>query len=180
MVHRAEAAGPVSTHNTWDMPSPAGPAWHVWRWFKCVVWLPGQEWVANINIQHYPWWNVTDIPALRFKWCKTVSILSSDEKKKYVVLIFENELSLPDQITLEDIFTEMGKCYNISCFPVKLSFEEASIRLKSHNCALKQEVGQDMHLICLSSFTHPHDIPILYIFFFFFLFFVIWFWMSSH
>lgn len=51
MVHRAEAAGPVSTHNTWDMPSPAGPAWHVWRWFKCVVWLPGQEWVANMNIQ---------------------------------------------------------------------------------------------------------------------------------
>lgn len=82
--------------------------------------------------------------ALRFKLCKTVSIVVSDEKKKYVVLIFEKELTLPEQITLEEIFTEMGKRYNISCFPVKLSFEEAYNRLKSHNCAQKQEVGQDM------------------------------------
>lgn len=131
----------------------------------------------------YPWWNVTDIPALRFKWCKTVSILSSDEKKKYVVLIFENELTLPDQITLEEIFTEMGKCHNISCFPVKLSFEEASNRLKSHNCAQKQEVGQDMQLkyVCLhllTLMTFQSYIFIYLNFLFFFLF--IWFCMSSH
>ncbi|XP_077096132.1 sentrin-specific protease 6 isoform X3 [Siphateles boraxobius] len=71
-------------------------------------------------------------------WC---DCQSRNEKKKYVVLMFENELTLPEQITLEEIFTEMGKCYNISCFPVKLSFEEASNRLKSHNCAQKQEIA---------------------------------------
>ncbi|KAK7142084.1 hypothetical protein R3I94_011699 [Phoxinus phoxinus] len=62
---------------------------------------------------------------------------SRNEKKKYVVLIFEKELTLPEQITLEEIFTEMGKRHNISCFPVKLSFEEANNRLKSNNCAQK-------------------------------------------
>ncbi|XDV43464.1 hypothetical protein PO909_011943, partial [Leuciscus waleckii] len=73
-------------------------------------------------------------------WC---DCQGRNEKKKYVVLMFENELTLPEQITLEEIFTEMGKCYNISCFPVKLSFEEASNRLKSHNCAQKQEPEED-------------------------------------
>jgi len=103
-----------------------------------------------------------------------VPILSSDEKK-YVVLMFENELTLPEQIRLEEIFTEMSKCYNISCVPVKLSLEEASNRLKSHNCAQKQKVGQDLqfkyvchHLLTLMTFQS-------YIYFNFFPFFVIWF-----
>ncbi|XP_067310885.1 sentrin-specific protease 6-like [Pseudorasbora parva] len=71
-------------------------------------------------------------------WC---DCQSRNEKEKYVVLIFENELTLPVEITLEEIFTEMGKRNNISCFPVKLSFEEANLRLKTHNCAQKQEIA---------------------------------------
>ncbi|XP_039520272.1 sentrin-specific protease 6 isoform X1 [Pimephales promelas] len=70
-------------------------------------------------------------------WCDC----QSKNEKKYVVLMFENELTLPEQIRLEEIFTEMSKCYNISCVPVKLSLEEASNRLKSHNCAQKQKIA---------------------------------------
>lgn len=51
MVHLEEAAGSVSADNTRDVLSSAGPAWHVWRWFKSVVWLPEQEWVSNMNLQ---------------------------------------------------------------------------------------------------------------------------------
>lgn len=100
---------------------------------------------------------MTDVLALRFKLCKMVSFLSSDEKEKYVVLIFENELTLPEQITLEEIFTEMGRRNNINCFPVKLSFEEASNRLKTYSCAQKQEVGQDMQLkyVCHNHLLTP-------------------------
>lgn len=148
MVHRAEAASPVSTDHTWDVSPSAGPAWHVWRWFRNVVWLPEQEWVTNTNFTEVDmWWSVT----LRVNSCKMVSVVSLDENEKYVVLIFENEITLSEQIILEEIFTEMGKRHNISCFPAKLSFEEASNRrLKAHQCAQKQEVGQGMHLLCLS------------------------------
>ncbi|XP_050988720.1 sentrin-specific protease 6 isoform X2 [Labeo rohita] len=69
-------------------------------------------------------------------WC---DCQSRNEYEKYVVLIFENELTLPEQITLEEIFTEMGKRNDISCFPAKLSFKEASNRLKTHQCVRKQE-----------------------------------------
>ncbi|KTG44521.1 hypothetical protein cypCar_00026698 [Cyprinus carpio] len=72
-------------------------------------------------------------------WC---DCRSRNENEKYVVLIFENEITLSEQIILEEIFTEMGKRHNISCFPAKLSFEEASNRrLKAHQCAQKQEHG---------------------------------------
>ncbi len=98
----------------------------------------------------------SDVLALRVKSCKMASVVSSDEDEKYVVLIFEKELTLSEQIMLEEIFTEMGKRNNISCFPAKLSFEEASIRLKTHQCAQNQEVGQGMQLkyIC-----HLYDVP---------------------
>ncbi|XP_026141659.1 sentrin-specific protease 6 isoform X2 [Carassius auratus] len=69
-------------------------------------------------------------------WCDCEN---RNENEKYVVLIFENELTLSEQIILEEIFTEMGKRHNISSFPAKLSFEEASNRLKTHQCAQKQE-----------------------------------------
>ncbi|XP_016424268.1 sentrin-specific protease 6 isoform X5 [Sinocyclocheilus rhinocerous] len=69
-------------------------------------------------------------------WC---DCQSRNETEKYVVLIFEKELTLSEQIVLEEIFTEMGKRNNISCFPAKLSFEKASNRLKTHQCAQKQE-----------------------------------------
>uniref|UniRef100_A0A8C1J2X2 SUMO specific peptidase 6b n=1 Tax=Cyprinus carpio TaxID=7962 RepID=A0A8C1J2X2_CYPCA len=74
-------------------------------------------------------------------WC---DCRSRNENEKYVVLIFENEITLSEQIILEEIFTEMGKRHNISCFPAKLSFEEASNRrLKAHQCAQKQELEED-------------------------------------
>ncbi|XP_016330927.1 sentrin-specific protease 6 isoform X5 [Sinocyclocheilus anshuiensis] len=69
-------------------------------------------------------------------WC---DCQSRNENEKYVVLIFEKELTLSEQIILEEIFTEMGKRNNSSCFPAKLSFEKASNRLKTHQCAQKQE-----------------------------------------
>ncbi|XP_058604813.1 sentrin-specific protease 6 [Onychostoma macrolepis] len=72
-------------------------------------------------------------------WCDC----QNRDDEKYVVLIFEKELTLSEQIILEEIFTEMGKRNKISCFPAKLSFEEASNRLKTHQCAQKQELEED-------------------------------------
>lgn len=145
MVHWAEAASPVSADVSRDASSSAGPAWHVWRWFQSVVWLPEQEWVANTHFTAVDTWgSVTDVLALRVKSCKMASVVSLDEDEKYVVLIFEKELTLSEQIILEEILTQMGKRNNISCFPAKLSFEEASNRLKTHQCAQIQEVGQCM------------------------------------
>ncbi|XP_016424267.1 sentrin-specific protease 6 isoform X4 [Sinocyclocheilus rhinocerous] len=82
-------------------------------------------------------------------WC---DCQSRNETEKYVVLIFEKELTLSEQIVLEEIFTEMGKRNNISCFPAKLSFEKASNRLKTHQCAQKQEHG----LVPFSASPDPH------------------------
>ncbi|KAL1258220.1 hypothetical protein QQF64_011464 [Cirrhinus molitorella] len=82
-------------------------------------------------------------------WC---DCQNRNENEKYVVLIFENEITLPEQIILEEIFTEMGERNHISCFPAKLSFEEASNRLKTHQCGRKQE------------FTVPHpedELPVM-------------------
>ncbi|RXN07189.1 dihydropyrimidinase-related 5 [Labeo rohita] len=81
-------------------------------------------------------------------WC---DCQSRNEYEKYVVLIFENELTLPEQITLEEIFTEMGKRNDISCFPAKLSFKEASNRLKTHQCVRKQE-----GFVSFSASPDPH------------------------
>ncbi|XP_043118391.1 sentrin-specific protease 6 [Puntigrus tetrazona] len=69
-------------------------------------------------------------------WC---DCQSGNEGETRVVLIFENELTLPEQIILEKIFTEVGKRNNISCFPAKLSFEETNDRLKKHQCGQKQQ-----------------------------------------
>ncbi|XP_066579457.1 sentrin-specific protease 6 isoform X3 [Amia ocellicauda] len=49
--------------------------------------------------------------------------------EKYIVLIFENGLSLPDQVYLEGILHEIGKANNINDFLVKISFDEANVRL---------------------------------------------------
>ncbi|XP_055027504.2 sentrin-specific protease 6 isoform X1 [Misgurnus anguillicaudatus] len=65
---------------------------------------------------------------------------SKNQDEKYLVLIFEEELSLPDQLILEEIFTEIGRRNNICSCPVKLSFEEACSRLKTHNCNQRQQI----------------------------------------
>ncbi|XP_021323225.2 sentrin-specific protease 6 isoform X3 [Danio rerio] len=63
---------------------------------------------------------------------------NKNEKETCIVLIFENELTLPEQIILEDIFTEIGMRHNISGFLVKLPFEEANNKLKAQISAQKQ------------------------------------------
>uniref|UniRef100_UPI003AACFC0B sentrin-specific protease 6 n=1 Tax=Centroberyx gerrardi TaxID=166262 RepID=UPI003AACFC0B len=61
----------------------------------------------------------------------------SDEK--YIVLIFENGLTMNEQMILEDILGEIGGTNNLSDFPTKLSFDEANIRLVNYNKATKEK-----------------------------------------
>ncbi|XP_029902980.1 sentrin-specific protease 6 isoform X2 [Myripristis murdjan] len=61
----------------------------------------------------------------------------SDEK--YIVLIFENGLTMNEQMILEDILGEIGRANNLSDFPTKLSFDEANIRLVNYNKATKEK-----------------------------------------
>ncbi|XP_015210480.1 sentrin-specific protease 6 isoform X2 [Lepisosteus oculatus] len=49
--------------------------------------------------------------------------------EKYIVLIFENGLSLREQAILEEILQEIGKANNIEDFLIKIPFDEANIRL---------------------------------------------------
>lgn len=63
------------------------------------------------------------------------------QEEKYIALIFEKELTFPEQLILEEIFKEIGRSNNICNFPVKLSYEEAYSRLKTHKRAPKQQVG---------------------------------------
>ncbi|XP_036405871.1 sentrin-specific protease 6 isoform X1 [Megalops cyprinoides] len=60
---------------------------------------------------------------------------STDPDEKYIVLIFENGLSMPEQVILEDILQEIGRANKLPDFPAKLSFEEANIRLVQYNKA---------------------------------------------
>ncbi|XP_056624143.1 sentrin-specific protease 6 isoform X2 [Triplophysa dalaica] len=64
---------------------------------------------------------------------------SKNQEEKYIALIFERELTLPEQLILEEIFKEIGRSNNICNFPAKLSYEEAYNRLKTHNHAPKQQ-----------------------------------------
>ncbi|KAM4633410.1 sentrin-specific protease 6 isoform 2-T2 [Polymixia lowei] len=61
----------------------------------------------------------------------------SDEK--YIVLIFENGLTMNEQMILEDILGEIGRTNNLSDFPIKLPFDEANIRLVNYNKATKEK-----------------------------------------
>ncbi|KAM6954374.1 sentrin-specific protease 6 [Aplochiton taeniatus] len=61
----------------------------------------------------------------------------SDEK--YIVLIFENGLTMKDQMILEDILKEIGQTNNLEDFPTKLSFDEANSRLVNYNKATKEK-----------------------------------------
>ena len=70
-----------------------------------------------------------------------LSVLSSDSDEKYMVLIFENGLSMQQQMVLEEILQEIGRANNLNEFPTKLSFDEANIRLVNYNKATKEKVG---------------------------------------
>ncbi|XP_035278316.1 sentrin-specific protease 6 isoform X3 [Anguilla anguilla] len=58
---------------------------------------------------------------------------SENADEKYIVLIFENGLSMHEQVILEDILQEISKANNLSDFPAKLTFEEANVRLVQYN-----------------------------------------------
>ncbi|TSL47581.1 Sentrin-specific protease 6 [Bagarius yarrelli] len=63
---------------------------------------------------------------------------SENLAEKYIVLIFENGLSLQEQVILEDILIEIGRNKMIP-FPAKLTFEEANVRLVQYNKASKEK-----------------------------------------
>ncbi|XP_056151139.1 sentrin-specific protease 6 isoform X2 [Lampris incognitus] len=63
----------------------------------------------------------------------------SQSDEKYIVLIFENGLTMNEQLILEDILGEIGRTNNLSDFPIKLSFDEANIRLVNYNKATKEK-----------------------------------------
>ncbi|XP_034143708.1 sentrin-specific protease 6 isoform X3 [Esox lucius] len=65
----------------------------------------------------------------------------NDSDEKYIVLIFENGLSMHEQLILEEILSEIGQANNISSFPAKLTFDEANIRLVNYNKATKEKVS---------------------------------------
>ncbi|XP_066532913.1 sentrin-specific protease 6 isoform X2 [Hoplias malabaricus] len=59
--------------------------------------------------------------------------------EKYIVLIFENGLSMQEQVILEDILVEIGRNNNLSGFPARLPFDEANGRLVQYNKATKEK-----------------------------------------
>ncbi|XP_072534750.1 sentrin-specific protease 6 isoform X2 [Salminus brasiliensis] len=59
--------------------------------------------------------------------------------EKYIVLIFENGLSMQEQMILEDILVEIGRNNNLSGFPARLPFDEANVRLVQYNKASKEK-----------------------------------------
>ncbi|XP_031692870.1 sentrin-specific protease 6 isoform X1 [Oncorhynchus kisutch] len=65
----------------------------------------------------------------------------NDSDEKYMVLIFENGLSMQQQMVLEEILQEIGRANNLNEFPTKLSFDEANIRLVNYNKATKEKVN---------------------------------------
>ncbi|KAI4888437.1 hypothetical protein NFI96_012616 [Prochilodus magdalenae] len=63
----------------------------------------------------------------------------SNVDEKYIVLIFENGLSMQEQMILEDILVEIGRHNNLSGFPARLPFDEANVRLVQYNKASKEK-----------------------------------------
>ncbi|XP_031436996.1 sentrin-specific protease 6 isoform X2 [Clupea harengus] len=69
-----------------------------------------------------------------------VHLLSrSDLDEKYIVLIFENGLSMHEQMILEEILVEIGRTNALQDFPSKLTFSEANVRLVQYNKAAKEK-----------------------------------------
>ncbi|XP_030626862.1 sentrin-specific protease 6 [Chanos chanos] len=63
----------------------------------------------------------------------------SNLDEKYIVLIFENGLSMHEQIILEEILVEIGRANNLTGFPSRLTFDEANVRLVQYNKASKEK-----------------------------------------
>ncbi|XP_053501519.1 sentrin-specific protease 6 isoform X6 [Ictalurus furcatus] len=59
--------------------------------------------------------------------------------EKYIVLIFENGLSMQEQMILEDILVEIGRNNKLTRFPARLTFDEANVRLVQYNKATKEK-----------------------------------------
>ncbi|XP_060770003.1 sentrin-specific protease 6 isoform X2 [Neoarius graeffei] len=59
--------------------------------------------------------------------------------EKYIVLIFENGLSMQEQMILEDILVEIGRNNKLARFPSRLTFDEANVRLVQYNKASKEK-----------------------------------------
>ncbi|XP_034158023.2 sentrin-specific protease 6 isoform X4 [Pangasianodon hypophthalmus] len=59
--------------------------------------------------------------------------------EKYIVLIFENGLSMQEQMILEDILVEIGRNNKLTRFPARLTFDEANVRLVQYNKASKEK-----------------------------------------
>ncbi|XP_076129471.1 sentrin-specific protease 6 isoform X1 [Alosa pseudoharengus] len=59
--------------------------------------------------------------------------------EKYIVLIFENGLSMHEQMILEEILVEIGRTNALTEFPSKLTFAEANVRLVQYNKAAKEK-----------------------------------------
>lgn len=64
---------------------------------------------------------------------------SPDLDEKYIVLIFENGLSMQEQMILEDILVEIGRNNKLARFPSRLTFDEANVRLVQYNKASKEK-----------------------------------------
>ncbi|XP_024912487.1 sentrin-specific protease 6 isoform X2 [Cynoglossus semilaevis] len=80
----------------------------------------------------------------------------SDEK--YIVLIFENGLTLKEHMILEEILAEIGRTNRLENFPTKLTFDEANARLVNYNKASRQKEDKVMTSLMTSPMTSasPH------------------------
>lgn len=73
----------------------------------------------------------------------------SDLDEKYIVLIFENGLSMHEQMILEEILLDIGRTNGLQEFPAKLTFAEANVRLVQYNKAAKEKEKVKVALVSL-------------------------------
>ena len=90
-------------------------------------------------------------------WCLCLSA-PPESDEKYIVLIFENGLTMNEQMILEDILGEIGRANALSDFPAKLSFDEANVRLVNYNKATKEK-EEKVRSPTMASQTPRKDTP---------------------
>ncbi|KAG7465830.1 hypothetical protein MATL_G00157880 [Megalops atlanticus] len=79
----------------------------------------------------------------------------TDTDEKYIILIFENGLSIQEQVLLEDILREIGRANGLPDFPAKLSFQEANARLvRYNNITREKQAGGSGTQTRMSTRTH--------------------------
>ncbi|KAJ8389358.1 hypothetical protein AAFF_G00120660 [Aldrovandia affinis] len=79
---------------------------------------------------------------------------STNTDEKYIVLIFENGLSMHEQVILEEILQEIGRANNLTDFPAKLLFEEANVRLVQYNKQTKDKSSESAVQTRMSTRRH--------------------------